>query len=204
MRMKTKIIIIFASAALAMIGAQALRIRKLTADCDRHQANASALLGNIERYKTKDSLNVARAEVLTFRVAELERYRADAAQMIKSLDIRKRDLEQMTAAQARTIAELRGSVADTLIIYKDRLVADTAQTLHVSDEWIDLHGVIYDGSFDGTLEVRDTIVVVESVERHRFLGFLWRTKKIRSHKVDVTSKNPYTEIVGVESIKVEK
>ena len=57
--------------------------------------------------------------------------------------------------------------------------------------------------FSGTLEVRDSLLVVETVQRKRFLGFLWKTKRVKSREIDVVSKNPYTDIVGVESIRRE-
>lgn len=201
MGLKTKIIISVATVMLALIWLQALRINKLTEERDRFESNTSALLSAVTMWRTKDSLNVAKAEVLSLRLAEMERYRAEDLKTIESLKIRKRDLEQITTIQSKTIAELRGKVRDTIVIYRE--VRDTMQTLHISDKWIDLHGIINSGSFDGTLEVRDSLIIVESVERERFLGFLWHTKRIKKRFVDVTNKNPYTTIVGVESIQID-
>lgn len=181
---------------------QYFRIASLIGERDRYRSNTTALLQDVEQYRTKDSLNVAKVEVLSLKLSELERYRVEDMKVIESLKIRKRDLEQVTTLQMQTIAELRGTVADTVMVV--RQVHDTVQVLHVSDKWIDLHGIVADGAFDGTLEVRDSIVVVESVKRKRFLGFLWRTNKVVSREVDVTSKNPYNTIIGVESIVIEK
>jgi hypothetical protein len=201
MGLKTKIIISVATVMLALIWLQALRINKLTEERDRFESNTSALLSAVTMWRTKDSLNVAKAEVLSLRLAEMERYRAEDLKTIESLKIRKRDLEQITTIQSKTIAELRGQVSDTIVIYRE--VRDTMQTLHISDKWVDLHGIINSGSFDGTLEVRDSLIIVESVERERFLGFLWHTKRIKKRFVDVTNKNPYTTIVGVESVQID-
>lgn len=203
MTLKSKIIAIFALAMVVMITLQALRIERLNEERNHYRANTTALLQDVERYRTQDSLNVAKVGVLSLKVAELEKYRAEDAELLKSLNIRNRDLEQMTKAQTRMIADLHGTVADTVVIVKE-VVDSTALSLSVHDAWIDLHGIVYDGGFDGTLEVRDSLVIVESVERKRFLGFLWRTKKIKSRSVDVVSKNPYTEIMGVESIQISQ
>lgn len=203
MTLKSKIIIIFALASVVMITLQALRIESLNEERNRYRANTTALLQDVERYRTQDSLNVAKVGVLSLKVAELEKYRAEDAELLKSLHIRNKDLEQMTKAQTRMIADLHGTVADTVVIVKE-VVDSTALSLSVHDAWIDLHGIVYDGGFDGTLEVRDSLVIVESVERKRFLGFLWRTKKVKSRSVDVVSKNPYTEIMGVESIQISQ
>lgn len=203
MTLKTKIAIIFVLATLTMITLQALRINHLNDERNRYRANTTALLQDVERYRTQDSLNVAKVGVLSLKIAELEEYRAEDAELVKSLEIRNKDLEQITKAQTRMIADLHGVVADTVVVIRE-VVDSTALSLNVHDDWIDLHGIVYEGGFDGTLEVRDSLVIVESVERKRFLGFLWRTKQVKSRSVDVVSKNPYTEIMGVESILIEQ
>lgn len=202
MKTSTKITLILALVGVIFIGLQALRIKSLTGERDRYRSNTTALLRDVERYRTSDSLNAVKTEVLSLKLSEMERYRAEDIKTIESLKLRKKDLEQVTTMQMQTIADLRGTVADTVVMVRE--VRDTVQVLHVSDEWIDLHGIVADGAFDGTLEVRDSIYIVESVQRARFLGFLWRTKRVKSREVDVMNKNPYTEIMGIESIIIEQ
>lgn len=202
MKTSAKITLILAVVGVIFIGLQAMRIKSLTGERDRYRSNTNALLGEVERYRTSDSLNAVKAEVLSLKLSELERYRAEDIKTIESLKIRKRDLDQVTTMQMQTIAELRGTVADTVVMVRE--VYDTVQVLHVSDKWIDLHGIVADGAFDGTLEVRDSLLIAETVERARFLGFLWRTKRVKSRQIDVTNKNPYATIVGVESIIIEQ
>lgn len=202
MKTSAKLAFFMATAGCVCILGQALRIETLMGERERYRNNTNALMSDVERYRTSDSLNAAKAEVLSLKLSELERYRAEDIKTIESLKIRQRDLEQVTTMQMQTIADLRGTVADTIVM--EREVHDTVQVLHVSDEWVDLHGIVADGAFDGTLEVRDSIYIVESVQRARFLGFLWRTKRIKSREVDVMNKNPYTEIMGIESIIIEQ
>ena len=202
MKTSTKITLILALVGVIFIGLQAMRIKSLTGERDRYRSNTTALLRDVEHYRTSDSLNAVKTEVLSLKLSEMERYRAEDLKTIESLKLRKKDLEQITSVQMQTIADLRGTVADTVVMVQE--VRDTVQVLHVSDEWIDLHGIVADGAFDGTLEVRDSIYIVESVQRARFLGFLWRTKRIKSREVDVMNKNPYTEIIGIESIIIEQ
>jgi hypothetical protein len=201
MKTSTKITLILALVGVIFIGLQYMRIKSLTGERDRYRSNTTALLRDVERYRTSDSLNAVKTEVLSLQLSEMERYRAEDLKTIESLKIREKDLEQVTTMQMQTIADLRGTVADTVVMVRE--VRDTVQVLHVSDEWIDLHGIVADGAFDGTLEVRDSIYIVESVQRARFLGFLWRTKRVKSREVDVMNKNPYTEIMGIESIIIE-
>ena len=183
-----------------------VEVRTLNGRLSTSQRTVQALMGDVERYRTSDSLNAAKAGVLSLRLSEMERYRAEDMKLIESLRVKKRELEQVTSVQMQTIAALKGQVRDSVVFIHNTIsLVDSVQVLDVSDEWIDLHGVIYqDGIFDGTLEVRDSLLIVETVQRKRFLGFLWRTKHIKSREIDVVSKNPYTSIIGVESILINK
>ena len=198
-----KILFTFALVAMAIIAIMGWRIHSLTAESERNASNTSALLEEMEHYRTSDSLNAAKASILTLKMAELEKHRADDLKTIETLKIKRNELEQYTALQTRTIAELQGKARDTIII-RDSVIVEHLTCIDIADAWIDLHGCIDpDDNFSGTLEVRDSLLVVETVQRKRFLGFLWKTKRVKSREIDVVSKNPYTDIVGVESIRRE-
>lgn len=195
---------IFAVVAVVTIAIMGWHIRSLTAENVRNERNATALLSDVEHYRTKDSLNAVKAAVLTLKIAELEKYRAEDAKAIKTLKIKHKELEQITTMQTRTIADLKGKARDTVIVV-DSVEVLKLQCIDVTDEWIDLHGCIdTEGDFSGTLEVRDSLLIVETVQRKRFLGFLWKTKRIKSRTIDAKSSNPYTQIMGVESIQIEQ
>jgi hypothetical protein len=205
--MRNKLLIIAAIVLIALSAMLYISIknnRQLRADVERYASNTSILMQDVERYRTSDSLNAAKVGVLSLKLSEMEDLRAEDIKAIESLKIKKKELEQITTMQMQTIANIKGEVRDS-IVYRDKIIRDTVKALNVSDEWIDLHGVIYDdGVFDGTLEVRDSLTIVETVQRKRFLGFLWRTKRIKSREVDVVNKNPYSQIVGLESITIEQ
>lgn len=176
----------------------------LKSEANRYKENTKTLMQDVGRYRTSDSLNAVKVSTLTLELKELESYRAKDMQLIESLRVKKRELERITSMQMQTIANIKGQVKDS-IIYRDKIVKDTIKALSVSDEWIDLHGVVYDdGVFDGTLEVRDSLTVVETVRYRRFLGFLWKTKRVKYRTVDVVNKCPYTQITGLESIVIEQ
>ena len=199
-----KFLFTFAVVAVAIIAIMGWRLHSLTAESERNASNTNALLEEVEHYRTSDSLNAAKSAVLALKLAEVEQYRAEDIKTIETLKIKRKELEQITAMQTRTITELRGRARDSVIM-RESVEVVKVQCVDVTDAWIDLHGCIDpDGDFNGTLEVRDSLLVVETIKRKRFLGFLWRTKAIKSHKVDVVSKNPHTEIVGVESIQIER
>lgn len=199
-----KIIIGVVMTLVALCFIQNCSINRLKEDSYRYKQNANILLHSVERYRTSDSLNAARVGVLSLELEEMQQFRAKDLQTIQSLQLKTRDLEQIISIQTQTLANVKGQFKDS-IIYRDRYIKDTIRALTVSDEWIDLRGVVYNnGLFDGTLEVRDSLTVVETVRYKRFLGFLWKTKRVKHRAVDVVNKCPYTQITGLESIVIEQ
>lgn len=199
-----KIILGAILALVAVCYFQYRSINSLKSETNRYKENTKTLMQDVGRYRTSDSLNAVKVSTLTLELREMESYRAKDMRLIESLQVKKRELERITSMQMQTIANIKGQVKDS-IVYRDKIIRDTIKALSVSDEWIDLHGVVYDdGAFDGTLEVRDSLTVVETVRYRRFLGFLWKTKRVKHRAVDVVNKCPYTQISGLESIVIEQ
>lgn len=190
-------------AVAAAFWAQHAKIKRLTEERDRYRSNTEILLQNVETYQTKDSLNAAKVGVLELKLSEFEKYRTSDAELIKTLQTKNRDLEAVTTAQMETIIELRGIVRDSIVY----LPGDTVvlRCVDISDPWFSLKGCTTpDGEFTGTFINRDSILIAETVQYRRFLGFLWKTKKIKSREIDIISRNPHTKIIGVEYIEIEK
>lgn len=189
-------------AALSLIWADKT-IDKLKAERDRYRKNTEVLLSDVELYRTKDSLSAARVESLELTVKEYERFRAEDAVLIKSLQKKNRDLASVNKTQSETIVALSSVPKDTVIITKDSTIT-SAVKVHCGDSWYDFDGLLTKELFTGTLRNRDSLVVAETVRYKRFLGFLWKTKQVRDRQVDVISKNPHTEMLGVEYIIISK
>lgn len=190
-------------AVAAAFWAQHAKIKRLTEERDRYRSNTEILLQNVETYQTKDSLNAAKVGVLELKLSEFEKYRTSDAELIKTLQTKNRDLEAVTTTQMKTIIELRGTVRDSIVY----LPGDTVvlRCVDISDPWFSLKGCTTpDGEFTGTFINRDSILIAETVQYRRFLGFLWKTKKIKSREIDIISRNPHTKIIGVEYIEIEK
>lgn len=190
-------------AVAAAFWAQHAKIKRLTEERDRYRSNTEILLQNVETYQTKDSLNAAKVGVLELKLSEFEKYRTSDAELIKKLQTKNRDLRRITTTQLETINELRGTVRDSIVY----LPGDTVvlRCVDISDPWFSLKGsTTPDGEFTGTFINRDSILIAATVQYRRFLGFLWKTKKIKSREIDIISKNPHTKIIGVEYIEIEK
>lgn len=190
------------AALLVFAGFQQNAIDNLKQERNRYERNTESLLLDVEQYKTRDSLNAAKVGALELTIQEYERFRAADAQLIKTLQTKNRDLTAVTTAQSQTIMELSAVPRDTVIIRDS--VAMTAVVVHTGDAWFDFDGLLTDSEFTGTLVNRDSLLVAETVQYKRFLGFLWKTKRIKNKQIDVVSKNPHTTIMGTDYIEIEK
>jgi hypothetical protein len=197
--------IALAVAAIATIWVQRSRINELTGERDKYRTNTETLLQDVSRYQTKDSLNAAKVGVLELKLSEFERYRASDAELIKTLQTKNRELERVTTTQMETINELRATVRDSVVYLPGDTVTTVLRCVDIVEPYFELHGCATpDGQFTGTHINRDSLLIVETVQYKRWLGFLWKTKKIKNRQIDVVSKNPATKILGVEFVTIEK
>lgn len=191
-------------AAVATIWVQRTKIEKLTDERNRYRGNTETLLQDVETYKTKDSLNAAKVGVLELKLSEFERYRASDAELIKNLQTKNRELEAVTTAQMETINELRATVRDSVVYLPGDTVTTVLRCIEYSDKWVDFDGCIINNTFSGKIITRDSLLITESVQYKRWLGFLWKTKRIKNREFDIVSKNPNSKITGFEVITIEK
>lgn len=181
--------------------------KKLRQDRDTYRSNTEVLLGDLERYKTKTGEQAVRVSELQLKVTELERFRADDAALIRDMGIKRRELEQLTKLQQQTIYQLQGQARDTVFVEAtvDGPVEIEAKHAEYSDEWLDFSCTIYeDNNFKADITSRDRITYVERVEYARALGFLWRTKRIKSRDQSIINHNPNAEIIDAEFITIRK
>lgn len=199
--------IILAAIIMAVAAAfwvQQSRIKRLTAERDKYRSNTETLLQDVRTYKTKDSLNVAKVGNLELTLSEYKKYRADDAALIKSLQAKNRDLQRVTTAQMETINELRANVRDSIVYLPGDTVTTVLRCIEYSDKWVDFDGCIINNTFSGKIITRDSLLIMESVQYKRWLGFLWKTKRIKNREFDIVSKNPNSKITGFEVITIEK
>lgn len=192
-------------AVAAAFWVQHVKIKRLTEERDRYRSNTEILLQDVKTYQTKDSLNAIKVGNLELSLAEYKKYRADDLALIKTLQAKNRDLERVTTTQMETINELRATVRDSVVYLPGDTVTTVLRCVDIVEPWFELHGCATpDGQFTGAHINRDSLLIVETVQYKRWLGFLWKTKKIKNRQIDVVSKNPATKIMGVEYIEIEK
>lgn len=199
--------LILAAIILAVAAAfwvQHVKIKRLTEERDRYRSNTEILLQDVKTYQTKDSLNAIKVGNLELSLAEYKKYRADDLALIKTLQTKNRDLEWVTTTQMETINELRATVRDSIVYLPGDTVTTVVRCIEYSDKWVDFDGCIINNTFSGKIITRDSLLITETVQYKRWLGFLWKTKKIKNREIDVVSKNPATKILGVEFVTIEK
>lgn len=196
--------IALAVAAVVTIWVQRSRINQLTGERDKYRTNTETLLQDVSRYQTKDSLNAAKVGVLELKLSEFEKYRASDAELIKTLQTKNRELERVTTTQMETITKLRGTVRDSIVYLPGDTVTTVLRCIEYSDKWVDFDGCIKNNTFSGKIITRDSLLITETVQYKRWLGFLWKTKRIKNREFDIVSKNPHTKITGFEVITIEK
>ena len=192
----------FMVAILCLFLIQHRRIQQLSTERDKYRNNTETLLGDVETYRLRDSLSAARVQSLEFSIQEFERFRAEDAKLIRELKAKNHDLAAVNKTQSQTIIELQAAPRDTFIV-RDSIPVP-AIVVHCGDAWFDFDGILTSDEFTGTLANRDSLIVAEQVQYKRFLGFLWKTKRIKDRRVDVVSKNPHTSILGVEHVVIKK
>ena len=187
-------------AVLMVISYQYNRIKRLEQECARHERNTETLMGDVETFRVRDSLNAAKVQGLELTLSEFKRFRADDAALIKDLQIKNRNLAAINKTQAETIIRLSATGRDTVLI-RDSIPVP-AMTFHCGDEWFDFDGLLVDRQITGKLANRDILTLVESVKYKRFL--FWKTKRVKERTLNAVSQNPHTTIIDMEHIVLEK
>lgn len=181
---------------MCVLSYQSRRIGTLEQERERYKTNSEILAGKVDYYRTSDSLNAASVQTLRLTVAEYVKFRAEDAALIKSLQTKNRALKSAISAQTSTVVEVVTQVHDTVVVVDS--LPTSAKSLKCGDEWYTFEGLLTGNEFTGTMQTRDYILVAESIQYKRFLGFLWKTKRIKNRKIDIVSKNPHCKVVDVE------
>lgn len=179
----------------------AMKDKRTTRERDSYRNQCELLTGTAEKYRTSDSLSAARVRSLELSLEAYERLCADDAALIKSLKQKNRDLASVNDIQAQTIIDLQCRPRDTVVVIDS--IPVPAKAVRCGDAWYDFEGIVTADNFAGRLAVRDSLIVSESVQHARFLGFLWKTHRIKNRQVDVVSRNPHTNIDDVIYVIIE-
>lgn len=183
---------------------QTARLRSEKRERRRLESNQTALMSDVEIYRTKAGKAAASNMVLNLRVSELERLRAADAESIRDLGIKLKRVESTAKTATATVVKLRAKLRDTAVVRETpagAVIIDSMQTFRWRDPWVTVEGRIRGDSADCRVESVDTLrQVVHRVPR-RFLFIRFGTKAVRQ---EIVSSNPHTRIVYAEYVRFAK
>ena len=142
--------------------------------------NQVALAKN-QKYKVSDSLNAARVSELELTLKEYRRYRSEDLKLIEQLKAGKSDLQKIITSQLETINTLSTKLNDSVRVDTVTNQIDTLKCFNCKSKWADVKGCIDLKNDTVNLQInsREALKIIETVTRKRFLGFLWKTNKIK-------------------------
>lgn len=205
-------IAIIAVAILALVLAFH-KIHKLKEENARLLSNQEILLtqkqtimAESQAYRVSDSLNAAKVSELQFTLKEYKKYRAQDLQLIEQLKVKKSDLQKVIDSQTETINSLSAKLNDSIRIDTVTNIIDTLKCFDYKSKWTDVSGCIdlKCDSINLQIKNRESLKIVETVVYKRFLGFLWKTNKVKDRQVNVVSENPNTTITNLDYVSIKR
>lgn len=181
-----------------------VRVSQLKHDRDTYKRNNAVLLNDVKYYRALDSLNAARVGVLELSIQDYERFMKEDADLINKLKRKNEELQNFSKIQAETIIKIRAQVKDSLIYIPGDTAYQLIPCVSFRDSWTNIEACVYNDTLIGDIQIRDSLILYETIIYKRFLRFLWKTKKIKERSFNIVSKNPYTEIKGVEVVSIRK
>lgn len=171
-----------------------------------YRLNTEVLMQDIDSFIVRDSLHATRVGALELKLSEYERYRAGDWGLIEDLKTRNKDLKSVTTARMATIRDIQAKIKDSIAYQPGDTAEKIVHKIDYSDKWLDFKAEFEHGrqNFEAAIQTRDSLLITELVQYKRFLGFLWKTSKVKKREFNIVSKNPYTKILGFEVIVVEK
>ena len=210
---KTIIKIAIIAIAILTLALAFHKIHKLKEENTRLLSNQEILLtqkqvimAESQVYKVSDSLNAAKVSELQFTLKEYKKYRAQDLQLIEQLKSKKSDLQKVINSQMETINNLSAKLNDSIRIDTVTNIIDTLKCFDYKSKWTDVSGCIdiKRDSINLQIKNRESLKIVETVVYKRFLGFLWKTNKVKDRQVDVVSENPNTIITNLDYISIKR
>lgn len=182
------------------------RIQYLTEENNRLSNNQETLLTENEHYKIRDSLNVSKTNQLELKLSELKKYKSEYTQLVKDLNIKNSQLEQIISVNAETITNLKAMLRDSIRLDTVSNIIDTLKCFEYKSKYTDVSGCINKDIINMQIRNRESLKAIESKKKKKFLFFklpIWLFG-YKSKQLDIVSLNPNTTIEYIEYISVTK
>lgn len=185
-------IIVFVTACILLVYLVRTDIKEQV-ELEQKTKNVETLLGEIERYKAKDSANVVEIGILTLTLEQAEKYKSELLKELETLQIRNKDLQSILIATSESKTGYSTDLRDT--IYNQ----DTVRIYEYRDNYTAIRGSIESDTIRGDITIYDTLTVIKHIERKKFLCLRYGIKDVR---ISVRNANPNVKINDVEIIEI--
>lgn len=177
--------------------------RALHSDNDRLSNNQTALMTDIEKYKTESGKNAAKARTLELTADEFKQTCKEQESIIKELGIKVKRLESISSTGTKTNVNAKTKLRDTVFITRlDTLyIKEKGKYFKWSDPWNSIEGNIKGDEVECNYHGEDTIHVVINRVPKKFLFFRFGTKYV---EVNMVNSNPSSIITYNKTIRVQK
>ncbi|MBD5381940.1 DUF6549 family protein [Clavibacter sp.] len=173
-------------------------LHKERADKERYKSNQTALLADVDYYKSESGKNAASVQKLTLSYDELKKNYNDVVSTANDLKISLKRAQSVSNTSTETKVEIKTIVKDSIVYIEGNPVNTLA--FDWCDPWTDIEGIIHNDSVNLNIQSTDTLVQIVHKIPHKFLFFKWGCKAIRQ---DIVSKNPHTNIVFTDYIELK-
>lgn len=201
-----KYVIIAFAVLLAAIAFLSHRVRSLQTERDRLENNQTALMEDVEYYKTESGKYAASVQSLELSKSEIQEHCDELVKTVEDLNLKLKRIQSVATTATKTEVPIKTEVRDS-IVYRmpDSLVRsilmDTLKRITFKDPWVELNGTINKNMFTGKIQTVDTLIQVVHRVPHQWWFFRWGTKAIRQ---EIRSSSPYTKIVYSEYIELKR
>lgn len=198
------IIALLVSAVVIVILAK--QIRALQTDNARLEQNQAALLSDIETYRADNGNLVATVNAVSLRKDELEELMPKYVTEIQQLKLKIKNLQSFALVTTKTelTAEAPISIhtptprADSTLLVDSQPPKDPPIAFEWHDDWVMISGKVENGIATCDVSVIDSLVIVAHRKPRKCI--FRRKGKVIGYSVE--SKNPHTEVTGLEYIEV--
>lgn len=192
---------------LCLVALMAYNIKTLSSENRLLRTNQNTILTQYDRalaecqkYKISDSINAASVQALTLSLDDYKKYYADSYKRLKQLQHSKAEMQSIISQQTETINKLSVPTENRI----DTTSQDTLKCFTYDSKWTSIAGCINLRTDTVNIQItnRESIKVLQTITYKRFLGFLWKTNKVKSQQLDIYSENPATQIINAEYINI--
>lgn len=168
----------------------------------RVEANQTALLTDIQRYKTSDSLNAISVQELILTKREMKEHEAELVKRVKELGIKLKRLESTTSVSTQSTYNFTPVRKDSIIYIPGKDSIIHLKCLEYKDSWTDFIGCYDDNDIPRvSMITHDSIDIIGHIVPKNIWFIKYGVKSVNS---EVINYNPYSEIKYAKVIKLKK